>query len=238
MEAEYLLEGIYVTQDWQIVARASHWTDNDLAFNEATIKNAVRLLDDAALLQTYQRNGTAFTLATLAFEEVGKVALNWWGDQQGPQRIGKSWSFHMRKQAAAGCLLLAEIAKSTIDEHPSRKETGTFNPGPPEEEAKLREELAKLMYSSKPARLLEHIALQAVEKTKHLGLYADEWTAQRGLVAGEFKSSDCSIAIEEARTAIRLARSDDCLRIAGAVYRTGPLQEHLVKAGMEFGKVA
>jgi AbiV family abortive infection protein len=225
-----------MVDQWIIVDRATHWDDKKFEFAEFVVRNAVRLLEDAALLQTYRRFGTAFTLATIAFEEAGKVALDYWSDTEDVPMIGKSWSFHIRKQAAAGCLLLADVAKDFIDRHPARTGRGTFERGSPEEEADLREELAKLMAHSKPARLLNLIALQAVEKTKHVGFYADEWTINKGVTSMQFSSTDCEAAVEEARNAIRMLRSPEHLRVAKAVYLTGPLQERLVAAGKAFGR--
>jgi AbiV family abortive infection protein len=227
-----------VDQPWTIVDRAKHWNDKRLHTAETVVRNAVRLLEDAALLQTYQRYGTASTIATIAFEEAGKVALEYWGSSGDVAKIGKGWSFHIRKQAAAGCLLLAEVAKKAIDEHPARKGRSTFELGSPEEEADLREKLARLMATSRPARLMELIALHAVEKTKQIGFYADEWVIETGFKASEFSPAQCKEAIEEARSAVRLLRSADHLWIAETIYLTGPLQERLLAAGKAFSRNA
>lgn len=220
-------------RNWTIVARALHWTDRDYEVANAFVRNAVRLLEDAALLQTYERFGTAFTLATLAFEEAGKVALKYWDSDDAIMKIGKNWTFHLRKQAAAGCLLLAEVAKEAMDKHPARS-AGTFTRGRPEDEAELREQLARIMVTSKPARLMDLIAVHAVEKAKQSGFYADEWILDAGMQA--FSPTDCAAVIDEARTAVRLLRSPDHLQIASAVYRTGPLREQLVESGKRFAK--
>lgn len=225
-----------MSERWTIVDRATHWDDRRFEVAEAVVRNAVRLLEDAALLQTYQRHGTAFTLATIAFEEAGKVALGYWADSDEVAKIGKGWSFHIRKQAAAGCLLLADVAKDAIDDHPARKGHGTFQPGSAEDEADLREKLAHLMATSRPARLMELIALHAVEKTKHVGFYADEWVIDAGIRASEFSAEGCAEAVDEAKSAVRLLRSGDHLQIAKAIYLAGPLEERLIAAGKAFSK--
>lgn len=221
---------------WAIVDRAIHWTDKQFQVAETVVRNAVRLLEDASLLQTYERYGTAFTIATIAFEEAGKVALQHWGDDERVGKLGRSWTFHMRKQAAAGCLLLAEVAKDTVAQHPARRNKGIYNPGTPDGEADLREVLANAIARSQPARLLELIALHAVERTKHVGFYADEWAIDNGISGAGFSAKGCAEAVDEARQAVRHLRSADHLHLAKAVYLTGPLREEYVQAGKAFGQ--
>lgn len=214
-----------------LVAAPSHWTPDDLAIAHAIVRNAVRLLDDAALLQTYERWGTAHTLSTIAFEEAGKVALRCWNDDEKVMQIGKSWSFHIKKQAAAACLLMADVAKRLIDEHPERRGLSTFEKGTVEEESKLRHDLASAIQSSKENRLLEHVALSAVERAKHVGLYVDDWTIEHGLAVEDLSQRQCVSSMEEARLAIRFLRSKDHLRIAKAVFQTDPLRADYLAAG-------
>lgn len=220
-----------MANDWMLVAKPRHWSEEELQSAELVVKNAIRLLDDATLLQTYERWGTAYTLSTIAMEEAGKVALQLWSDDDVVQTIGKSWTYHLKKQAAAACLLMADFAKTTIDSHPARKGMGTFVRGNEEDEAELGEYLAKALHGSAASRLLEHVALHAVERSKHVGLYADDWNLKRGLRALRFTEQESVQATNEARKAIRLLRSEDHVRIAGAVYKTEPLRVEMVAAG-------
>jgi AbiV family abortive infection protein len=67
--------------------------------------NATRLLDDARLLVEHRRYASAFALALLGFEEIGKVLLKSW-EAEKPLAKAKVWrSQHIQKQAAVATLL-------------------------------------------------------------------------------------------------------------------------------------
>jgi AbiV family abortive infection protein len=67
--------------------------------------NATRLLDDARLLVEHGRYASAFALALLGFEEIGKVLLKSW-EAEKPLAKAKVWrSQHIQKQAAVATLL-------------------------------------------------------------------------------------------------------------------------------------
>lgn len=67
--------------------------------------NATRLLDDARLLVDHRRYASAFALALLGIEEMGKVLLKSWETEQ-PLAKPKKWqSPHIQKQAAVATLL-------------------------------------------------------------------------------------------------------------------------------------
>lgn len=201
------------------MAAPEDWTLQEKEAAQAIIKNAVRLLEDASLLHGYERFGTAYTLATLAFEEAGKVALKIWADNEQLRKVDRRWSFHLRKQTAAGCLLLAHVAVIQIEtsqggrwETLVRPEQGT------EAHSVLREAVAKALFESKERRLLDLIRIEAIEKSKQLGFYVDDWSLENGLTAGQFSSSECNKAIDEARSAIRQLRSLPHLSVARALY--------------------
>ena len=67
--------------------------------------NATRLLDDARLLHEHRRYASAFALALLGVEEIGKVLLKSW-EAEKPLAKAKQWkSPHIQKQAAVATLL-------------------------------------------------------------------------------------------------------------------------------------
>jgi AbiV family abortive infection protein len=71
--------------------------------------NATRLLDDARLLVEHRRYASAFALALLGFEEIGKVLLKSWEDEK-PLAKAKVWrSQHVQKQAAVATLLTGAL---------------------------------------------------------------------------------------------------------------------------------
>ena len=67
--------------------------------------NATRLLDDARLLVDHRRYASAFALALLGVEEIGKVLLKSWEAERPLARPKKWQSPHIQKQAAVATLL-------------------------------------------------------------------------------------------------------------------------------------
>jgi AbiV len=63
-------------------------------------RNAKRLLRDAVLLTDNKRHASAFALAVLGLEEIGKVILKRWGLSNN--------SGHLNKQLAVSSLLMAD----------------------------------------------------------------------------------------------------------------------------------
>jgi AbiV family abortive infection protein len=76
--------------------------------------NATRLLDDARLLVDHQRYASAFALALLGVEEIGKVLLTSW-EAEKPLAKAKVWrSPHIQKQAAVANLLVGALLARTF----------------------------------------------------------------------------------------------------------------------------
>jgi AbiV family abortive infection protein len=70
--------------------------------------NARRLFKDAELLMDHQRYASAFALAVLGLEEIGKALLKHWeADRPLPKKEGVS--AHIRKQTAVASLLLGAL---------------------------------------------------------------------------------------------------------------------------------
>jgi len=69
------------------------------------IANAARLLKDAKLLVDHTRFASAFALAVLGIEEIGKVILDIWGHATLLSKPALRRSAHIRKQAAVSPLL-------------------------------------------------------------------------------------------------------------------------------------
>jgi AbiV family abortive infection protein len=80
------------------------------------IENAKRLAEDADVLRENERYPSAFLLATLALEEVGRVLLELWSLDE-PLPKPSSWiSFHIKKQAAVAFLLGIPEGNAIYDE--------------------------------------------------------------------------------------------------------------------------
>lgn len=86
---------------------------------KAFLDNAMRLLDDANLLRRSGRKSSAFVLAVICMEEIGKVILKFWR-LNGIQVSRKGRSAHIQKQSAVACLVIAgeitpEFRKLAVD---------------------------------------------------------------------------------------------------------------------------
>ncbi|TQF30905.1 AbiV family abortive infection protein [Bradyrhizobium sp. UNPA324] len=75
---------------------------------------ATRLLDDARLLVDRRRYASAFALAVLGMEEIGKVLLTSWEAEQPLAKAKKRYSQHILKQAAVANLLAGALLARTF----------------------------------------------------------------------------------------------------------------------------
>jgi AbiV family abortive infection protein len=171
--------------------------------------NAARLLGDAKLLADHNRFASAFALAVLGVEEIGKVILDIWetGKSLPKPKIRKS--SHLRKQSAVGSVLLASFAV---------KECSGIIEAPITDE--LVEGVARAFHDSLEGRFLGHIATGAFEKTKHLAMYRDEWLTSASLNADQFVKSDVTGILEFARSAVAAFDDARIMRTGRAIYET------------------
>jgi AbiV family abortive infection protein len=173
------------------------------------MENAARLLADAKLLVDHNRFASAFALAVLGVEEIGKVVLDIWETEKPLTKPATRKSSHLRKQAAVGSVLLASFAI---------KEFGVIvEISIPDD---LVESVAKAFHGSIEGRLLRHIEIGAVERTKHLAMYRDEWLTEASLHANQFEKSDVTGLFEYARSAIAVLGDGHAMRTARAIYET------------------
>jgi AbiV family abortive infection protein len=173
------------------------------------MENAARLLADAKLLVDHNRFASAFALAVLGVEEIGKVVLDIWETEKPLTKPATRKSSHLRKQAAVGSVLLASFAM---------KEFGVIvEISIPDD---LVESVAKAFHGSIEGRLLRHIEIGAVERTKHLAMYRDEWLTEASLHANQFEKSDVTGLFEYARSAVAVLGDGHAMRTARAIYET------------------
>jgi AbiV family abortive infection protein len=71
--------------------------------------NATRLLDDARLLVDHHRYASAFALAVLGVEEIGKALIKDWEVNKPLAKSKERQSLHVRKQTAVASLLLGAL---------------------------------------------------------------------------------------------------------------------------------
>ena len=122
----------------------------------AVIANAARLLQDAKLLVDHTRFASAFALAVLGIEEIGKVILDIWGSAAPLSKPVVRRSAHIRKQAAVSSLLLASFAV---------KEFGIVVDDANEE---LIQRVAEAFRLSQEEQLMSQVQVGALDKTNSL----------------------------------------------------------------------
>jgi AbiV family abortive infection protein len=121
-------------------------------------RNVFRLVNDAKLLNEHERYSSAYALAVLALEELGKFLFIVWG-LPAPKK-----NRHVVKQRAVGALLISQW----VDKEFGRPETVDDD---------LIERGAKALSESSPGRLSEFIEMTVLDKAKQAALYSDEWSA-------------------------------------------------------------
>jgi AbiV family abortive infection protein len=176
----------------------------------AVIANSARLLQDATLLVEHTRFASAFALAVLGVEEIGKVILDIWGSTAPLSKPVVRRSAHVRKQAAVSSLLLASFAV---------REFGTVVDDANEE---LVQRVAAAFSLSREGQFVSHVHGGALEKTKQLGLYRDDWLTDASLHADQFNDADVKAIFSIARRAIEVVDDARIMRTGRAIYETTP----------------
>jgi AbiV family abortive infection protein len=176
----------------------------------AVIANAERLLQDANLLVDHARFASAFALAVLGVEEVGKVILDIWGSAAPLSKPVARRSAHIRKQSAVSSLLLGSFAVT---------EFGTVVDDANEE---LVEHVANAFRLSREGWFMSQVHGGALEKTKQLGLYRDDWLTDASLHADQFSDADVNAILSIARRAIEVLDDARIMRTGRAIYETSP----------------
>lgn len=140
-------------------------SENFSPLHHAMLANGQRLARDAAFLADDGRFASAFFLAVLAVEEVGKAVLDHWNSTEALPKA-KGWTMHLQKQAAVSCLLIAAYA---IKEHSNAFTIRTKVTGG------LVAQLVKAFDESAEGRLFAHIKNSHFDKTKQMAVYLDNW---------------------------------------------------------------
>lgn len=174
----------------------------------AIVENAARLIHDAKFLSNNSRFASAFALAVLGVEEVGKVILDIWNASK-PLKKSEKWrSFHIQKQAAVASLLLARTA---IDE------VGDTNvDGPISDE--LVERVARALCESTEGRFSRLVSIGALDKTKQCAIYYDEFFSSVDLHYGQFDETDVRELVDKAQNAIAAIADHKMMRVGQAIY--------------------
>jgi AbiV family abortive infection protein len=166
-----------------------------------TLSNSTRLLNDARLLVDHRRFASAFALAVLGVEEIGKLLLDGW-NADAPLAKPKA-SFHIQKQTAVASLLVGALAVRTYPEGSIVDPAGE----------KLKS-LTKMFNESIEGRLFLLIRQQELDKRKQAALYQDDWLTS---VADDFAEEHVNSIFKIASDA-RDAIDDKFIRRVGRAF--------------------
>ena len=179
----------------------------DMERRTKVIANSARLIRDAKFLSDNDRCASAFALAVLGLEEIGKVILNIW-IEQGMRADDKRLSAHLRKQNAVAALLLAVHAVGEIKKSPAGRPVSD----------EFTEEVAKALFESAEGRFSEVVTLGALDKTKQLALYFDDWSEELGMQHEKFQNGDVEKIFEQAKGAVAAVADQHYVRVGMAIY--------------------
>jgi AbiV family abortive infection protein len=167
------------------------------------LTNAARLLNDARILAMHHSFASAFALAVLAGEEIGKALIDGWNEHD--QLVGKprSPSLHIQKQTAVASLLLGTLAIRTFPE-------GAVT----DLECNKLTAVTRMFNESGEGRLLAAIRDKHLDGRKQAAIYQDDWLIA---VADDFAEEHVGAIFkiaEEARDVI----NDSEVRRAGRAF--------------------
>jgi AbiV family abortive infection protein len=198
--------------DWIVLAN----------FDERTliIANAARLLKDAKLLADNDRYASAFALALLGLEEIGKVILDMWVEI-GPVPAAKKWgSAHIQKQAAVASILMAAVAIEAVGDASVEEPI----------DQKLIDRVASAFHQSDDGKFMYLVSLGALDKTKQAALYRDLEFLAKDISHDQFDRDDVTHLFERAKAAIELVGDMRTMRTGRALFEFGDLPRPADKA--------
>jgi AbiV family abortive infection protein len=126
--------------------------------------NATRLLDDARLLAEHSRFASAFALAVLAVEEIGKELLDGWNAEKPLAKPKIYQSLHIQKQMAVASLLLGTFTVMTFPDGLLANLEG-----------EMLTSLTKKFNESRAGQWFLYIQERELDKRKQNALYQDDW---------------------------------------------------------------
>lgn len=176
------------------------------------MENVVRLADDAALLRNADRHASAFVLAVIHLEEIGKLIIRMW------RHIGLNLAIreqrdHVSKQSAVFSLILAADLKENII---SQLDGQTID-------NVVIAQMAEQAASANAGIHLIAAQQRLMQQAKHAGLYVDdddEDGAHEDMSVGRtFAAAQVDELLRQGLTALRAVSDPKALIIARAVHK-------------------
>jgi AbiV family abortive infection protein len=172
-------------------------------------RNAKRLLRDAKLLSDNNRYASAFALAVLGLEEIGKVILKRWGL---PGNEGRSW--HLNKQLAVSSLLIVD---AVIREAQTRGMIDPAEIGQPPSDAALKR-IIKAAMESEAGRFSRSVDAKAVNGMKQFAFYYDGVLEGAGFHPDHFTYANVEPIFKMCVAALREMEDNQTLVVAKVMF--------------------
>jgi AbiV family abortive infection protein len=167
--------------------------------DDKVIGNAKRLMRDAVLLKDHERYASAYALAILGLEEIGKVILKRWGL---PDNEGR---WHLPKQMAVASLLVSEDLLRRI-----RDEASDLSQLTPE--VFLR--AARAVGEAKAGRFSAAVTSKELDKWKQFALYNDGELADADFHANQITRTDVEFIFKTAWIALNIINDNATMPLA------------------------
>ena len=175
----------------------------------AIFKNAERLFLVSKLLSENGRYPSAYSIAMLALEELGKLLLDIWSTSDNNSKGKPQPTLHRRKQSAVASLLLANYLVKTYGKK-------IIAEGISED---LVETVAKELAEGPAGKFAFHVNIGVFDKIKQIGLYHDCDLAERGLHAGRLDKGAVSDICDKCQEATQALDHPDVVDIGAGIYR-------------------
>jgi AbiV family abortive infection protein len=188
--------------------------------NARVVLNANRLLDDAKLLSDHERHASAFALAILGLEEIGKVILRLWD-------LSDHASGHLHKQLAVSSLLFADALFRETQRQAGR---GMVLPSTPRGVSPDVLELQfKTALESEAGRFSQVVDAKAIEKLKQFALYYDGVLEDAGFDPDKFGRASVERLFKMCSRARSAIEDDETVQGVKALCLEGAKAVFLVK---------
>jgi AbiV family abortive infection protein len=171
-------------------------------------RNAKRLLRDAKLLSDNKRYASAFALAVLGLEEIGKSILRQWNLS--------NYSGHLNKQLAVSSLLMAD---ALIRSFPKPRK-GMIDPAEisrPSSDATLKR-IVKAAMESEAGRFSKLVDAKALEKIKQFCFYYDGVLEVEGVHPDHFTYAEVERIFKMCVAALNEMEDDQTLVVAKVMF--------------------
>ncbi len=163
------------------------------------ISNAKRLVRDAVLLKDHERYASAYALAILGLEEIGKVILKRWGEPDKERR------WHLNKQMAVSSLVVMGDAMQRVRQEisdPSQLTPDVF------------ERVARTVMESETGHFIATVSSKLLDGWKQFALYNDGEFADAGLHSNQIAGADVELMFKAFWLALNLIGDGPTMELA------------------------